>query len=133
MRFPKKLPVSLSSVAVAVTASSAQARPIASADVSVNGRGETVSGIADTVSTTTFGEVVTSYAQGFIEQGCRATVDSITRSNFCPFDSAEHVSVPDSKTDGQIILNNLDPRHPQALTCYYQAPLTGSTNALGVI
>ncbi|MDR3202298.1 MAG: alpha/beta fold hydrolase [Bifidobacteriaceae bacterium] len=95
--------------------------------VNLNGRGETVPGVAYTNIVTKYDEVVTPYTQGKIKAGKGATVNNIVLQDACKLDLSEHVSAPYSKNVAQLVLNALDPDHPHKIKCYAQAPIIGST------
>jgi len=104
-----------------------QASPDAPFYVNLNGDGETRPGLDYTVIATKYDEVVTPYTQSFVTAVPGANVDNITLQNVCAQDFSDHLSVNYSKNVAQIVLNKLDPEHPHAIKCYFQAAVAGTT------
>lgn len=88
----------------------------------LNAGGDTVPGPAYTVIETKYDEVVTPYTSAFLS-GPRVT--NILLQDVCPLDLTDHLGIADDTVALHLVLNALDPAHPQPVPCTLILPITG--------
>jgi triacylglycerol esterase/lipase EstA (alpha/beta hydrolase family) len=88
----------------------------------LNAGGDTVPGPAYTVIETRNDEIVTPYTSAFLSG---PNVTSIVLQNVCPLDQTDHIGIADDTVALHLVLNTLDPAHPQAVPCVPVLPILG--------
>jgi triacylglycerol esterase/lipase EstA (alpha/beta hydrolase family) len=88
----------------------------------LNAGGDTVAGPSYTVIETRNDEIVTPYTSAFLS-GPRVT--NIVLQNVCPLDQTDHIGIADDTVALHLVLNALDPAHPQAVPCVPVLPILG--------
>lgn len=92
----------------------------------LNAGGDTVAGVQYTVIQTKYDEVVTPYDSAFLTPAAAGhVVRNVLVQNGCPIDLSDHLAIPFDRRALTLVLNALDPSHPQALPCVPVAPLIG--------
>ena len=89
---------------------------------SLNAGGDTVAGPSYTVIETRNDEIVTPYTSAFLSG---ADVTNILLQNVCPLDQTDHIGIADDTVALHLVLNALDPAHPQAVPCVPVLPILG--------
>jgi triacylglycerol esterase/lipase EstA (alpha/beta hydrolase family) len=89
---------------------------------SLNAGGDTVAGPSYTVIETRNDEIVTPYTSAFLSG---PDVTNIVLQNVCPLDQTDHVGIADDTVALHLVLNALDPAHPQAVPCVPVLPILG--------
>ncbi len=88
----------------------------------LNAGGDTVPGPTYTVIETRNDEIVTPYTSAFLSG---ANVTNIVLQNVCPLDQTDHIGIADDTVALHLVLNALDPAHPQAVPCVPVLPILG--------
>jgi triacylglycerol esterase/lipase EstA (alpha/beta hydrolase family) len=88
----------------------------------LNAGGDTVSGPTYTVIETRNDEIVTPYTSAFLSG---PAVTNIVLQNVCPLDQTDHIGIADDTVALHLVLNALDPAHPQAVPCVPVLPILG--------
>jgi triacylglycerol esterase/lipase EstA (alpha/beta hydrolase family) len=88
----------------------------------LNAGGDTVPGPSYTVIETRNDEIVTPYTSAFLSG---AKVTNIVLQNVCPLDQTDHIGIADDPVALHLVLNALDPAHPQAVPCVPVLPILG--------
>ncbi|HEY0716390.1 MAG TPA: alpha/beta fold hydrolase, partial [Streptosporangiaceae bacterium] len=88
----------------------------------LNAGGDTVAGPTYTVIETRNDEIVTPYLSAFLSG---PAVTNIVVQNVCPLDQADHIGIADDTVALHLVLNALDPGHPQAVPCVPVLPIVG--------
>jgi triacylglycerol esterase/lipase EstA (alpha/beta hydrolase family) len=88
----------------------------------LNAGGDTVPGPSYTVIETRNDEIVTPYASAFLSG---PNVTNIVLQNVCPLDQTDHIGIADDTVALHLVLNALDPAHPQAVPCVPVLPILG--------
>jgi Lipase (class 2) len=89
---------------------------------SLNAGGDTVAGPSYTVIETRNDEIVTPYTSAFLSG---PNVTNILLQNVCPLDQTDHIGIADDTVALHLVLNALDPAHPQAVPCVLVLPILG--------
>jgi triacylglycerol esterase/lipase EstA (alpha/beta hydrolase family) len=89
---------------------------------SLNAGGDTVAGPSYTVIETRNDEIVTPYTSAFLSG---ADVTNILLQNVCPLDQTDHIGIADDPVALHLVLNALDPAHPQTVPCVPVLPILG--------
>lgn len=84
--------------------------------------GITVPGVAYTQIVTRYDDVVIPYTTGIIEEPGAA---NYVVQDLCPQDYADHLSINSDPTAARLVLNALDPEHPQPVECTLVLPAIG--------
>ena len=88
----------------------------------LNAGGDTVPGPSYTVIETRNDEIVTPYTSAFLSG---PDVTNIVLQNVCPLDQTDHIGIADDTVALHLVLNALDPAHPQAVPCVPVLPILG--------
>ncbi|HEY2523009.1 MAG TPA: alpha/beta fold hydrolase [Streptosporangiaceae bacterium] len=88
----------------------------------LNAGGDTVPGPGYTVIETRNDEIVTPYTSAFLSG---PNVTNIVLQNVCPLDQTDHIGIADDTVALHLVLNALDPAHPQAVPCVPVLPILG--------
>jgi triacylglycerol esterase/lipase EstA (alpha/beta hydrolase family) len=88
----------------------------------LNAGGDTVAGPSYTVIETRNDEIVTPYTSAFLSG---PNVTNIVLQNVCPLDQTDHIGVADDIVALHLVLNALNPAHPQAVPCVPVLPILG--------
>lgn len=88
----------------------------------LNAGGDTVPGPTYTVIETRNDEIVTPYTSAFLTG---PAVTNILLQNVCPLDQTDHIGIADDTVALHLVLNALDPAHPQAVPCVPVLPVIG--------
>jgi triacylglycerol esterase/lipase EstA (alpha/beta hydrolase family) len=88
----------------------------------LNAGGDTVAGPTYTVIETRNDEIVTPYTSAFLSG---PNVTNIVLQNVCPLDQTDHIGIADDTVALHLVLNALDPAHPQAVPCVPVLPILG--------
>jgi triacylglycerol esterase/lipase EstA (alpha/beta hydrolase family) len=88
----------------------------------LNAGGDTVAGPTYTVIETRNDEIVTPYTSAFLSG---PAVTNIVLQNVCPLDQTDHIGIADDTVALHLVLNALDPAHPQAVPCVPVLPILG--------
>src|ERR1700759_2244071 len=88
----------------------------------LNAGGDAVPGPTYTVIETRNDEIVTPYPSAFLSG---ANVTNIVLQNVCPLDQTDHIGIADDTVALHLVLNALDPAHPQAVPCVPVLPILG--------
>ena len=88
----------------------------------LNAGGDTVAGPSYTVIETRNDEIVTPYTSAFLSG---PDVTNIVLQNVCPLDQTDHVGIADDTVALHLVLNALDPAHPQTVPCVPVLPILG--------
>jgi len=88
----------------------------------LNAGGDTVPGPSYTVIETRNDEIVTPYTSAFLSG---PNVTNIVLQNVCPLDQTDHIGIADDTVALHLVLNALDPAHPQAVPCVPVLPILG--------
>ncbi|HEX4256400.1 MAG TPA: alpha/beta fold hydrolase [Streptosporangiaceae bacterium] len=88
----------------------------------LNAGGDTVPGPSYTVIETRNDEIVTPYTSAFLSG---AKVTNIVLQNVCPLDQTDHIGIADDTVALHLVLNALDPAHPQPVPCVPVLPILG--------
>jgi len=88
----------------------------------LNADGDTVPGPTYTVIETRNDEIVTPYTSAFLTG---PAVANILLQNVCPLDQTDHIGIADDTVALHLVLNALDPAHPQAVPCVLVLPVIG--------
>jgi triacylglycerol esterase/lipase EstA (alpha/beta hydrolase family) len=88
----------------------------------LNAGGDTVTGPSYTVIETRNDEIVTPYTSAFLSG---PDVTNIVLQNVCPLDQTDHIGIADDTVALHLVLNALDPAHPQAVPCVPVLPVLG--------
>jgi triacylglycerol esterase/lipase EstA (alpha/beta hydrolase family) len=89
---------------------------------SLNAGGDTVAGPTYTVIETRNDEIVTPYTSAFLSG---PHVTNIVLQNVCPLDQTDHIGIADDTVALHLVLNALDPAHPQIVPCVPVLPILG--------
>ncbi len=89
---------------------------------SLNAGGDTVAGPTYTVIETRNDEIVTPYTSAFLSG---PHVTNIVLQNVCPLDQTDHIGIADDTVALHLVLNALDPAHPQLVPCVPVLPILG--------
>ena len=89
---------------------------------SLNAGGDTVAGPTYTVIETRNDEIVTPYTLAFLPG---PHVTNIVLQNVCPLDQTDHIGIADDTVALHLVLNALDPAHPQIVPCVPVLPILG--------
>ena len=89
---------------------------------SLNAGGDTVAGPTYTVIETRNDEIVTPYTSAFLSG---PHVINIVLQNVCPLDQTDHIGIADDTVALHLVLNALDPAHPQTVPCVPVLPILG--------
>jgi triacylglycerol esterase/lipase EstA (alpha/beta hydrolase family) len=89
---------------------------------SLNAGGDTVAGPTYTVIETRNDEIVTPYTSAFLSG---PHVTDIVLQNVCPLDQTDHIGIADDTVALHLVLNALDPAHPQIVPCVPVLPILG--------
>jgi triacylglycerol esterase/lipase EstA (alpha/beta hydrolase family) len=89
---------------------------------SLNAGGDTVAGPTYTVIETRNDEIVTPYTSAFLSG---PDVTNIVLQNVCPLDQTDHIGIADDTVALHLVLNALDPAHPQIVPCVPVLPILG--------
>ena len=88
----------------------------------LNAGGDTVAGPSYTVIETRNDEIVTPFTSAFLSG---PDVTNIVLQNVCPLDQTDHIGIADDTVALHLVLNALDPAHPQAVPCVPVLPILG--------
>ena len=88
----------------------------------LNAGGDTVAGPSYTVIETRNDEIVTPYTSAFLSG---PDVTNIVLQNVCPLDQTDHIGIADDTVALHLVLNALDPAHPQLVPCVPVLPILG--------
>jgi triacylglycerol esterase/lipase EstA (alpha/beta hydrolase family) len=88
----------------------------------LNAGGDTVAGPSYTVIETRNDEIVTPYTSAFLSG---PDVTNILLQNVCPLDQTDHIGIADDTVALHLVLNALDPAHPQTVPCVPVLPILG--------
>ncbi len=88
----------------------------------LNAGGDTVAGPSYTVIETRNDEIVTPYTSAFLSG---PDVTNIVLQNVCPLDQTDHIGIADDTVALHLVLNALDPAHPQPVPCVPVLPILG--------
>ncbi|MCX5042399.1 lipase family protein [Aldersonia sp. NBC_00410] len=88
----------------------------------LNEGGITVPGVAYTQIVTRYDEIVVPYTTGIINEPGST---NYTIQDFCPQDYADHLSINSDPASARLVLNALDPAHPQPVECTLVLPAIG--------
>jgi len=88
----------------------------------LNAGGDTVPGPSYTVIETKYDEVVTPYTSAFLTG---PNVTDILLQNVCQLDATDHLGIVDDTVALHLMLNALDPAHPQYVWCVPVLPVFG--------
>jgi triacylglycerol esterase/lipase EstA (alpha/beta hydrolase family) len=88
----------------------------------LNAGGDTVAGPSYTVIETRNDEIVTPYTSAFL---AGPDVTNIVLQNVCPLDQTDHIGIADDTVALHLVLNALDPAHPQTVPCVPVLPILG--------
>jgi hypothetical protein len=89
---------------------------------SLNAGGDTVAGPTYTVIETRNDEIVTPYTSAFLSG---PQVTNLVLQNVCPLDQTDHIGIADDTVALHLVLNALDPAHPQIVPCVPVLPILG--------
>ena len=88
----------------------------------LNAGGDTVTGPSYTVIETKYDEAVTPYTSAFLTG---PNVTDILLQNVCQLDATDHLGIADDTVALHLMLNALDPAHPQYVWCVPVLPVFG--------
>jgi triacylglycerol esterase/lipase EstA (alpha/beta hydrolase family) len=88
----------------------------------LNAGGDTVAGPSYTVIETRNDEIVTPFTSAFLSG---PDVTNIVLQNVCPLDQTDHIGIADDTVALHLVLNALNPAHPQAVPCVPVLPILG--------
>ena len=88
----------------------------------LNAGGDTVPGVSYTVIETKNDEVITPYTSAFLTG---STVTNIRLQDRCLLDQTDHLGIADDIVALHLMLNALDPAHPQLVPCVPVLPIFG--------
>jgi triacylglycerol esterase/lipase EstA (alpha/beta hydrolase family) len=88
--------------------------------------GDTRPGVAYTVISTRYDEVVSPWQSQFLTAGPGATVHNILIQVGCEADLSEHIATPYDIRVLTYVLNDLDPAHQRPVPCVPSLPLIGN-------